>query len=70
MPTFVLKAKDYFAPRAIRAHIEGLLDEGCFDQAIEEIKALQEVFAWQARHIELVQNPDHKHVSASSDATE
>lgn len=64
MPVFVIKAKDALAYETISAYRRLCWRRGLHSQGEEVGKALDEIAAWQTRHRDEVQMPDHTHVPA------
>ena len=65
MPVFVLKGKDTFALDVVDAYFTRCLGHGLLAQASEVVDAAAEIRAWQDRHPDLVQLPDHPHEPAT-----
>ncbi len=62
MPVFVLKAKDLLAQSAVLAYLDTCDQHGLPRQARHVLRAADEFTAWQERHPDLLQMPDHEHV--------
>lgn len=65
-PQFVIKASDRFAVEIIRRHRHFCVLYGLREQALEDMKALEEIQQWQMDNPERVHYPDHKHVPQTS----
>jgi hypothetical protein len=66
MPVFTIKAKDRLALFAVAAYAALCDDHDLHRQSAEVRKAIAEMRDWQERHPDLVQWPDHPHVSAAA----
>jgi len=64
MPVFPLRAKDRLALATIEFYRAECEAHGLTEQAREVDAAIDEWVAWQARNLDQMKMPDHKHVLA------